>query len=578
MFESQFSKLNRLFNKSEFSKFEEEFFNYDKNKLLCEKSYNLFGIYLQKKENYLDAAKYFQLAIASNPKFVEAKTNLAFIQIKYTKDLDIAKQLLLDVIEQDNNNKNANFLLAEIFFIQEQYEDCIKICEILTNIHPLFATNYVRLGIAYLKINKSDKAILNFRKSIQLDSNNYQNYYNLFLAYKKISNVQECISILQKLIKKFPQDKKAYSELSNLYRGIGNFKESDELLEKMLKIFGMKEADTIYELLSSPKYKNQDDLVITIEKNILDQNNDFRERVGYGLFKYYDRKKNFEVASEYLKKSLQLSSSRLNYNFDYEKQQFQFLQKTFDNNFFKQRGFLVNTQKYSNIFIVGLHRSGSTLLEQIISTNQQFASLGEITIFPDLITKYFPDQQLERFQTAIFNTPKKIFSKIGEEYQKKINSGSVISIDKQLLNFRMIGFILACLPNALIIHIKRSRNDNLFSMLSNYYANDHAPWSYDPDILSAYYEEYRNLMNHWNMICPEKIINIQYEELVSDPKNEISKILNKLKFEWNEDYLNFQSNENIVQTQSVFQVRENLNSSSIDRWTHYKSYFPNFFK
>ena len=578
MFESQFSKLNRLFNKSEFSKFEEEFFNYDKNKLLCEKSYNLFGIYLQKKENYLDAAKYFQLAIASNPKFVEAKTNLAFIQIKYTKDLDIAKQLLLDVIGQDNNNKNANFLLAEIFFIQEQYEDCIKICEILTNIHPLFATNYVRLGIAYLKINKSDKAILNFRKSIQLDPNNYQNYYNLFLAYKKISNVQECISILQKLIKKFPQDKKAYSELSNLYRGIGNFKESDELLEKMLKIFGMKEADTIYQLLSSPKYENQDDLVITIEKNILDQNNDFRERVGYGLFKYYDRKKNFEVASEYLKKSLQLSSSRLNYNFDYEKQQFQFLQKTFDNNFFKQRGFLVNTQKYSNIFIVGLHRSGSTLLEQIISTNQQFASLGEITIFPDLITKYFPDQQLERFQTAIFNTPKKIFSKIGEEYQKKINSGSEISIDKQLLNFRMIGFILACLPNALIIHIKRSRNDNLFSMLSNYYANDHAPWSYYPDVLSAYYEEYRNLMNHWNMICPEKIINIQYEELVSDPKNEISKILNKLKFEWNEDYLNFQSNENIVQTQSVFQVRENLNSSSIDRWTHYKSYFPNFFK
>ena len=578
MFENYFSKLNYLFNKSDFSKFEEEFFNYDKSKLLCEKSYNLFGIYLQKKENYLEAVKYFHLAIACNPSFVEAKTNLAFIHIKYTKDLDTAKQLLFDVIGQDNNNKNANLLLAEIFFIKEQYEDCIRICETITNTDPLLAVNYARLGVAYLKINKPDQAILNFRKSIQLDPNNYQNYYNLFFAYKNISNVQECISILQKLIRKFPQDKKAYSELSNLYRGIGNFKESDELLEKMLKIFGMKEADTIYELLSSPKYEHQDDLVITIEKNILDQNNDFRERVGYGLFKYYDRKNFFEIASEYLKKSLQLTSSRLKYNFDYEKQQFQFLQKTFDNNFFKQRGFLVNTQKYSNIFIVGLHRSGSTLLEQIISTNQQFVSLGEITLFPDLITKYFPDQQLERFQTAIFNTPKQIFSKIGEEYQEKINSGSVISIDKQLLNFRMVGFILACLPNALIIHIKRNRNDNLFSMLSNYYANDHAPWSYDPDVLSAYYEEYLNLMNHWNMIYPEKIINIQYEELVSNPKNEISKILNKLKFEWNEDYLNFQSNKNIVQTQSVFQVRENLNSSSIDRWTHYKSYFPNFFK
>jgi tetratricopeptide (TPR) repeat protein len=578
MFEDQFSKLNQLFNQSDFNRLEEEFFHYDKKKLLCEKSYNLFGIYHQKKGNYFDAAKYFQLAIASNPKFVEAKINLAFINIKYTKNIETAKQLLFDTIGLDNNNKNANFLLSEIFFIQEQHEDCIKICETITNIDPLLAVNYTRLGIAYLKINKPNQAIQNFRKSIQLDPNNYQNYYNLFFAYKNISNVQECISILQKLIRKFPQDKKAYSELSNLYRGIGNFKESDELLEKMLKIFGMKEADTIYELLSSPKYEHQNDLVITIEKNILDQNNDFRERVGYGLFKYYDRKNFFEIASEYLKKSLQLTSSRLKYNFDYENQQFQFLQKTFDNNFFKQRGFLVNTQKYSNIFIVGLHRSGSTLLEQIISTNQQFVSLGEITLFPDLITKYFPDQQLERFQTAIFNTPKQIFSKIGEEYQEKINSGSVISIDKQLLNFRMVGFILACLPNALIIHIKRNRNDNLFSMLSNYYANDHAPWSYDPDVLSAYYEEYLNLMNHWNSICPEKIINIQYEELVSNPKNEISKILNKLKFEWNEDYLNFQSNKNIVQTQSVFQVRENLNSSSIDRWTHYKSYFPNFFK
>ena len=90
------------------------------------------------------------------------------------------------------------------------------------------------------------------------------------------------------------------------------------------------------------------------------------------------------------------------------------------NNFFKQRELFVNTQKYSNIFIVGLHRSGSTLLEQIISTSQQFVSLGEITLFPDLITKYFPDQQLERFQTTILNTPKQIFSEIGEEYQKKL--------------------------------------------------------------------------------------------------------------------------------------------------------------
>ena len=137
MFESQFSKLNHLFNKSDFSRFEEEFFYYEKNKSLCEKCYNLFGIYLQKKENYLDAIKYFQLAIAKKSNFIEAKVNLAFIHIKYTKGIETAKQLLFDVIGQDTNNKNANFLLAEIFFSEEQYEDCIRICETITNIDPL---------------------------------------------------------------------------------------------------------------------------------------------------------------------------------------------------------------------------------------------------------------------------------------------------------------------------------------------------------------------------------------------------------------------------------------------------------
>ena len=113
MFENYFSKLNYLFNKSDFSKFEEEFFNYDKSKLLCEKSYNLFGIYLQKKENYHGAAKYFQLAIAKKSTFIEAKVNLAFIHIKYIKDIKTAKQLLFDVLGQDINNKNANFIFYE---------------------------------------------------------------------------------------------------------------------------------------------------------------------------------------------------------------------------------------------------------------------------------------------------------------------------------------------------------------------------------------------------------------------------------------------------------------------------------
>lgn len=574
-----FLKLYNFYKNSLFTEFEKEFFEKKKENLLCEKCYNLFGIYLQKQQKFKESIEYFNLAILTNSLFTEAKVNKAYIQINHTKEIEKAQKLLLEVLAIDKKNKNANFLLAEIYFIKQQYEDCIKICEIIVSRDPLISANYHRLGIAYSKINNFEKAILNFKKSIQLDPNNYTAHLNLHEATKSIKDFAESEKILKRLIKTYPNDKRAYLRLSNFYRGIGKFSESDHILEDLIERLGFEDFNAVYELLSSPKYIRQEQLSLSVENKFHEQTKEFQERVGYGLFKFYDRKKNFDKASSFLKKSLNLTQARLNYNFDYEKKQFQFLKNTFDKNFFTNINNASDANnKFSSIFIVGLHRSGSTLLEQILSTNKHFASLGETEFFPNLISNYYPDQQLDRFNLNILNTKKQQFAKIGEHYLKAINSGTKISIDKQLANFKLAGFIFACLPNALIVHIKRDRNDNLFSILSNYYFDDHAPWSYETSILSKYYDEYVSLMAHWNNFCSHKIVNIEYEKLVYEPKKEILKILEKLNIEWNESFLNFQSNKNIVETQSVFQVREDLYTTSVGRWKSYKDYFPNFFK
>ena len=147
-----------------------------------------------------------------------------------------------------------------------------------------------------------------------------------------------------------------------------------------------------------------------------------------------------------------------------------------------------------------------------------------------------------------------------------------------LSNFRMMGLISVCIPNSIFIHTKRNKNDNLISILSNYYEDNSAPWSYNEKNLIDYYGEYAALMSHWKSLIGNRIIEIQYEELINKPKEEISKILNFLKLKWDDNYLNFTENNNLVETASIYQVREKLYNKSIDRWLNYKTYFDQLFK
>lgn len=578
MLNKSFIELNSILKKNNFNEFEKKFIEFENKSLLCEKCYNLFGLYLVKKKDFINSAQYFQKAISLNSNSIEAMVNLALINLRYLKNQITAKNLLKNVINLDPDNKNAQLLLFEILYKEENFTDCINICNNMIDAYPAEKEVYNNLGLTYYKLNNFELAILNFKKAIQLDSKNITLYFNLYQIYKQSRDYDNAEKTLYFIIKKFPQNNAANFELSAFYRGLGEFQKSDDALEKVLKM-NPDEPKAIYELLCSPHYQSQQKL---FEKTIFDyetKTQAYQEKVGYGLFKYLDRSNDIKKAAYYLKKSLDLTNKRLQYNFEYELEQFKFIKDTFNSIFIKEKyGLnLKNPAKVSNIFIVGLHRSGSTLLEQMLTTNNNFASLGELTTFPDLISQYYPNQELNVFKSAILSTSKELFFKIGNDYLKKINCNSKTGVDKQLSNFKLVGFIMLCLPSALIIDIKREKGENLFSILSNFYADDHAPWSYNENNLARYHSEYVKLMNYWKELFPSKIVTIQYEKLVENPEKELSKILKHFNLNWNESFLNFRSNKNLVQTQSVFQIREKLYTDKINNWKKYCDYFPDIF-
>lgn len=573
----KFSDLKEAFNNQRFEEFENLFIDGEKKNFLCENSYNLYGLYLVKKNKIDEAINVFQKSIQLNPDFETGKINLSGLYINYLHQLDEAKKIIKTVLNNNSDNKQANFLLAEIFFKQNDYVKAEEIFKKIIAKNPLDHVIYNKLGIVYYKIDKLDLSEENFKNAIQLNSNIFDYHYNLYLVYKLEKNFEKCETTLKSLIKKFPEQAVCYHELAFLYRAYGKFTSSDLVLENFLKKNNYNEEEAIYQLLSSPDYKNKLNLSNLIKKEFGNLENRKKEIIGYGFFKHYDYLNQYDKASDFLKQSLKLTEERLNYNIKVEVDQFNFLKKTFNKEFFL-KNLETNVNNYYNLFIVGLHRSGSTLLEQMLTCNPLLKSFGEITYYPDLITKFYPNQQLDVFKDSISKSDKLFFKNIGLEYLNKIKSNEKFSIDKQLSNFRMIGFIVVTLPNSLIIHIKRNKNDNLFSILSNYYAHDHAPWSYSEKNLKIYYDYYLDLMDHWQKLLKDRIVNIEYEKLVENPKNELMKILDKISVKWDDSYLNFQKSKNAVYTQSIYQVRKKLYQSSVNRWKNYEIYFPELFK
>ena len=576
IFESNYKTLSTLFKNNKVDQFVSTFVDLDKKNLLCEKSYNLFAVYLTKIKNYSSARQYLTKSLIINEGYLPAKINLAGTLI-YLKLIDQAKKLLEDLIESNPDNAACLKLLSQVYINLNEYKKAQDLLEKIIHLQPGNYSSYFEIGIFFYKLNQFAQSEIYLKQSVQLNSKDYNSKYYLALIYKIKKRIAESKVILNDLIRQYPKITLAYYTLSDILRGQGEFIESNLLLEKVLQKIDKDNLFSLYNLILSPHYKKKDHLVLHCENNYLNFSEDFQERIGYALFKYYDAAKNYLKASSYLKKSLQITNQKNKYSPEADNEQFFFL-KNFFNQKFKNK--CNSKQKLiKNIFIVGMQRSGSTLLEQILTSNSKLTSFGELPTFADLIFKYFPNQDLINFEKDLANSNESYFLQVGKEYNNSLSEICPfnISVDKMLSNFRMIGLIAACLPDSLIIHIYRNKNDNLLSIISNFFEQSSAPWSYNELHLKNYYNNYVSLMEHWKKNYPEKIIDICYEDLISNPKNEILKILKVLNVEWSDNFLNFQFNKNIIETASVYQARQKIYDSSIGRANNYKNYFIDLF-
>ena len=226
------------------------------------------------------------------------------------------------------------------------------------------------------------------------------------------------------------------------------------------------------------------------------------------------------------------------------------------------------------VFIVGLPRTGTTLVERIVSRQKGVVSAEETNdftlAFSSVINEYIkanPDRNLNPLSAAL----EVDYQEIADRYlgnMRGMLGTAECYLDKTPFNFLYCGLIKKAFPQARILHLVRDPMDTCYAVFKTLFSHAYY-YSYDLGELADYYVAYRRLMSHWHRLMPGAILDVSYEELVSNPESVSRRIADYAGFEWSEDLIDIQSSEEPCSTASAAQVREPIHTESIGLWRHF---------
>ena len=468
-------------------------------------------------------------------------------------------------------------------------------------------------GLAHQRLNNIENSISYFKKAISLEPrdlghknnlanshiylNQYEEAENIFkqilisnsenppalVNYARLKNIlldfKSSIELYQKALKYIKHDLGIWVNLASVYQNLGDFEKANNIFKSVLE----KNPNFVPAHISISKINNYQENTSNLSEMInLNKNDNLNKKeksdLEFAIGKAYDDQKNYEIAIKYFEAANKNRKELVDYDFKSEDKLFKSIKNYFEkidiNNNKKNK----NSKKI--IFIVGLPRSGTTLLEQILSAHNEVFGAGELDFLRKIIKNYFVQdnklltQKINEYQLSRDSViDDKYFA-----YLKHLNTNSMVTIDKAPQNFIWIGFIKLFFKNAKIIHSKRKLKDTFLSNFKNNFVSKDMDWTYDPSEIIKYFNIYNDYMKFWKKICGNFIYEVEYENLINNSEDQIRKILNFCELDWDENCLHhYKSKKTMIKTVSTFQARKPIYKTSIDSNKFYSKNLQKYF-
>ena len=516
-----------------------------------------------------DAATCYQKAIAISPDFAMSHNNLGVV----LKDLgrpeeaithyELALAIAPDYAEAHTNLGNALQILGRPGEAVVHHDRALAAM-------PDFAEAHSNLGNALKELGRPEEAIAHYERALAIKPDFAMAHYNLGIALDELGRPEEAVTRYERALSIKPDYAEAHHNLGNTLDEVGRRDEAITHYEQALAI--KPDYAEVHRNLS--RLKPDQEQVSIIEKLLHRPSLSETDATHYhfALGNIYHNGKTFRRAFEHYNKANTLKRKAITYDSRNFTAYVDRLIAAYSKNYFQEVA-ASGSDSELPVFIVGMPRSGTTLVEQIVSSHPRAYGAGELASlggFEQEITKQF--EAAKPYPECMSLRDESIALEYSRKYLEKLQNYSHDATritDKMPDNFMRIGLIKTLFPKARIIHCRRNALDTCTSNFLNYFATGNE-YSFDLNELGQYYLDYERLMAHWDSLFPSEILAVQYEELVMNQEKISRRLIDYVGLEWDDRCLDFHKNERAVHNLSSMQVRQPIYTQSMNRWKHYE--------
>jgi tetratricopeptide (TPR) repeat protein len=463
---------------------------------------------------------------------------------------------------------------------QGQLDGAEAACRKAIDLRPEYAEAYNNLGNVLQAADDGEAALVAFRRALTLNPNMSDAEANRGGTLYRMDRFDEAEAAYQEAIALNPDDAKAYNGLGIVHLALGRTDEAERQFRRAVDLNPLL-ADAFYNLASSGGELLREDDVTMAEDLISNGAVDPSGTVllQFALAAVADQRQDWNKAFDHARQGNILRRDLLEadgYGFDADAFDawVEEIISVCDAAYF-QNSSATGSASDMPVFVVGMPRSGTTLVEQILAAHPDIHGAGELdlisTIAKGLSENSYPSGFKTAASTDISQVAKAHVKTLGE-----LGDGAVRVIDKTPFNFLYLGFIARSFPGASLTHCVRDPRDTAISCYFQNFVSAHA-WSTDLGDIARYTRAYDRIMNHWREVLPVALTEVRYEALVADQESESRRLIEGVGLEWDDACLSFHRSPRPVKTASSWQVRRPIHGGAVARWRRYESQLAPFF-